>query len=219
MSTRTLLTLTAVPLAYFVISLIMLNREARFSKYQSQIMQVVLLWLGLSLLFVFVAPDLRPQTLIVFIPGLSFLLTHFFLLIRRNKFVVLNSWILFVLIVAVAYLARFEKIESIDYRGLLLQKETGQVKGKRIVVFDDIPELYMQNVLATPYLNWNLSAGILQHPEYYENVVHVYHSFKNDPPDVVFDRKNVLKGFFDRMPDVKAEYVRDGDRYVRRVSN
>ena len=218
-STRTLLTLTAIPLAYFAISIVMLNREARFSKYQSQIMQVVLLWLALSLLFVIITPDLRPQTLIVFIPGLSFLLTHFFLLIRRNKFVVLNSWILFVGIVAVAYLARFGKIKSIDYRGMLVSEQTSTLKGKHVVVFGDIPGLDTQNVLATPYLNWDLSAGIMRHPEYYENVVHVYHSFKNDPPDVVFDREDVIKAFLERMPEVKANYIREGDRYVRKISN
>jgi hypothetical protein len=218
-STRTLLALTAIPLAYFVISIVMLNRDARFSKYQSQIMQVVLLWLGLSLLFVLIAPALRPQTLIVFIPGLSFLLTHLFLLIRRNKFIVLNSWILFAGIVIVAYLARFGKIESIDYRGLLVKEQKSNVAGKRVVVFDDIPELYLQNVLATPYLNWDLSAAIIRHPEYYENVIHVYHSFKNDPPDVVFDREDVFKGFLDRMPDIKANYIRQGDRYLRKISN
>jgi hypothetical protein len=217
--TQTLLTLTAIPLAYFIISITMLNREARFSKYQSQILQVILLWLVFSIVFVVFAPDLRPQTLVVFIPGLSFLLTHFFLLIRRNKFVVLNSWILFVGIVGVAYLAKFEKIKSVDYSGLLVQKPAAQVTGKRIVVFGDIPGLYTQNVLATPYLNWKLSAEILRHPEYYENVVQVYHSFRNDPPDLVFDRENVLRKFLDRMPDIKANYVRDGDRYVRKVNN
>jgi hypothetical protein len=119
----------------------------------------------------------------------------------------------------VAYLARFGKIESIDYRGLLVKEQKSNVAGKRVVVFDDIPELYLQNVLATPYLNWDLSAAIIRHPEYYENVIHVYHSFKNDPPDVVFDREDVFKGFLDRMPDIKANYIRQGDRYLRKISN
>lgn len=218
-STRTLLILAAIPLAYFVISIIMLNREARFSKYQSQILQAVLLWLVFSLLFVVFTPGLRPQTLIVFIPGLSVLLTHFFLLIRRKKFVTMNSWVLFLGIIAVAYLARFGKLESVDYSGLIVQTPPDEVKGKRISVLEDGIELYSQNVLATPYLNWTLSQKILRHPEYYENVTHVYHSFKNDPPDIVFDKENLLQEFFDRMPDIKSMYVRSGDRYIRKVSN
>jgi hypothetical protein len=217
-TTRTLLTLGAIPIAYFLIAIVMLNREARFSKYQSQILQSILLWLVFALLFVILTPGLRPQSMIVFIPGLSVLLTHFFLLIRRKKFVTLNSWVLFLGIIAVAYLSRFGQIESIDYSGLIAPA-SGEVKGKRIAVLGDAIGMYRENTLATPYLNWNLSQKILRHPEYYDNVTHVYHSFRNDPPDIVFDKENLLKGFFDRMPDIKAMYVRLGDCYLRKVSN
>lgn len=217
-STRALVTLSAVPLAYFVISLVMLNREARFSKYQSQIMQAVLLWLGFSFLFVLLTPGLRPQSLIVFIPGLSFLFTHFFLLIRRRKFVTLNSWILFLGIIGVAYLSRFGKIKSVDYSKMRVNTQA-EIQGKRILVLEDSIDLYAGNFLATPYLNWKLSQDTFRHPEYYDNVTRVYHAFRNDPPDIVFDRENLLGNFFDRMPDIKVLYQRVGNRYVRKISN
>ena len=217
-TTKTLLTLGALPLAYFAISLIMLNREARFSKYQSQILQAVLLWLLFSFLFVLYAKDLRPQTLIVFIPGLSVLLTHFFLLIRRKKFIRLNSWILLVGIVTIAYMARFQKIDSVDYSRLLVSNEATEVKDKRILVLDDTIDLYKDNSLATPFVNWNLSEEIFRNPDYYENVTRVYHSFKTDPPDIVYDKENLLGKFFFRMPDIRSNYVRQGDRYLK-VSN
>lgn len=217
-TTKTLLTLGALPSAYFAISLIMLNREARFSKYQSQILQAVLLWLLFSFLFVLYAKDLRPQTLIVFIPGLSVLLTHFFLLIRRKKFIHLNSWILLVGIVTIAYMARFQKIDSVDYSRLLVSNEATEVKDKRILVLDDTIDLYKDNSLATPFVNWNLSEEIFRNPDYYENVTRVYHSFKTDPPDIVYDKENLLGKFFFRMPDIRSNYVRQGDRYLK-VSN
>ncbi len=218
-SSSALLTLGAIPLVYFAISLVMLNREARFSKYQSQILQTMLLWLVFSLLFVLVSTDLRPQSLVVFIPGLSFLLTHFFLLIRRKKFVALNSWILFVGIIGVAYLSKSGKISSVDYKNLLVRTEAKGVKGKRILILDDKLDLYDRNSLATPYLNWQLSQQVLRHPEYYENVTHVFQAFKNDPPDIVFDKEDLLDGFFRRMPEIGYEYVREGDQYLRKVSN
>lgn len=216
---RALLTLGAVPLFYFAVSMVMLNREARFSKYQSQILQTILLWLAFSLLFVFLSDGLRPQLLIVFIPGLSFLFTHFFLLIRRKKFVALNSWILFLGIVGMAYLARFGKIGAVSYSRLLVNNPVADVKGRRVLVLDDDLDIYRLNSLATPYLNWGLSQEVLRHPEYYENVTHVFHAFKTDPPEIVFDKENLLDGFFSRMPGIGAQYVRQGDRYVRKVSN
>jgi hypothetical protein len=216
---KTLLTLSTIPLVYFVVSIIILNREARFSKYQSQILQTVLLWLVFSMIFIFYTKDLRPQSLIVFIPGLSFLFTHFFLLIRRKKFIQMNSWILFVGIISIAYLARFEKIESIDYRNLWVRNEAGEIRGKRILVLDNTLDLYHHNFLATPFLNWNLSQDLFRNPDYYENVTQIYHSFKTDPPDLVIDKENLLENFFNRMPEIKSEYLRQGDNYIRRVNN
>lgn len=215
---RTLLALSAIPLAYFVISLIMLNREARFSKYQTQIVQVVFLWLGFSFLFVLYSKDLRPQTLIVFIPGLALLLTHFFLLIRRKRFITFNSWVLFGGIIAVAYLGRFDQIRSIDYSRLRVNEESGDIRGKRILILNDRLDPYYSNHLATPFLNWHLTEDILRNPDYYENVTQVYHSFKNDPPELIIDSYDLMRNFFERMPGIKANYVRQGDRYVR-ISN
>ena len=215
---RTLLMLSAVPLLYFVISLVMLNREARFSKYQTQIVQVIFLWLGFSFLFVLYSKDLRPQTLIVFIPGLSLLLTHFFLLIRRKRFVTLNSWILFGGIVGVAYLGRFNQIASIDYSKLRVNEGAADVRGKRLLIMNDNVDLYYSNYLSTPFLNWQLSQEIFRNPDYYESVTQVYHSFKNDPPDIIIDTYDRMENFFERMPEIKANYVRQGDRYIR-ISN
>ena len=216
---KTLLTLSAIPLIYLIISIIILNREARFSKYQSQILQTVLLWLVFSVIFILYAKDLRPQSLIVFIPGLSFLFTHFFLLIRRKKFIQMNSWVLFVGIISVAYLGRFEKIEAIDYSKLWVKNEAGEIHGKRILVLDNTLDLYHRNFLATPFLNWNLSQEIFRNPDYYENVTQVYHSFKTDPPDLVIDKENLMENFFIRMPEIKSGYLRQGDNYIRRVNN
>lgn len=218
-STKTLLTLSALPILYFIVSMVMLNREARFSKYQSQILQAVLIWLGFSFLFVLYTKDLRPQSLIVFIPGLSFLFTHFFLLIRRKKFVQMNSWILFAGIIGIAYLGRFGKIDSIDYSRLWVKKDATDIRGKRILVLGQSIDIYYQNFLATPFLDWDLSRQIFRNPDYYEHVTKVYRAFKNDPPQIIIDREDLMKDFFERMPGIKAGYERQGDRYIRIISN
>lgn len=215
-SAKTLFLLASIPLFYFIISLVMLNRDARFSKYQSQILQAVLLWLVFSVFFVIYTKDLRPQSLIVFIPGMAFLLTHFFLLIRRKKFIHLNAWILFAGIVTVAYLARFEKIKSIDYSALLVDEVEQPMRGKRVLVLDGSLDLYRDNFLATPFVNWQLSQDIFRNPDFYENVTQVYRAFKADPPELVIDRENLLGDFFNRMPEIKASYERQGDGYVRK---
>ena len=137
-------------------------------------------------------------------------------MIRRKKFIHLNAWILFAGIVTVAYLARFEKIKSIDYSALLVDEVEQPMRGKRVLVLDDSLDLYRDNFLATPFVNWQLSQDIFRNPDFYENVTQVYRAFKADPPELVIDRENLLGDFFNRMPEVKASYERQGDGYVRK---
>jgi hypothetical protein len=207
--------LSIIPVLYFVVSVVMLNREARFSKYQSQLLQVMFLWIGFSFLYILYCKDLRPQNLMVFIPALTFLFTHFFLFIRRKKFVEMNSWVLFLGIITVSYLSRYDNIGYVNYSKLFLQPVQDEIRNKRIVVLGSQVALYQQNRLATPYLSWELSENIFRSPEYYESVTQVYHHFKNDPPDVIVDSENLMKPFLDRMPEIRKQYERRGAYYLR----
>jgi hypothetical protein len=216
-SVKSLITLSILPLVYVAVSLVMLNREARFSKYQSQLLQSMFIWIAFSLIYILYAKDLRPQSLVVLIPGFTFLLTHFLLFIRRKKFAEINILILLIGIVSISYLARFNNLGGVDYNTLLIQEDklNKTITNKKILVLGPEINAYQNNKLATPYLNWNLSTEIFTHPEYYENITEVYHAFKNDPPALVIDHQNLLKPFFDRMPEIKKMYVRRGNMYIR----
>ncbi len=219
MSAKGMLVLGAMPLIFLVISTVMLQREARFSKYQSQVLQIMFLWIGFSLIFIFYAKNVRPQNMIVFAPALAFIFTHFFLFIRRRKFLELNSWLLFIGVVAVSYLARFGKLESVDYGSLLVKSHNASIHGKKIIVLGKAPGWYLNNQLGMAYLNWDLSQKIFDEPEYYENVVEVYHQLTTESPDVIVDEKNYMEAYFSRFPQLRSDYSREGSLYIRRTSN
>ena len=214
-NSKGLLVLGSVPIVYFVISVIMLNRESRFSKYQSQLLQIMFLWMGFSFAYLLVCKDLRPQNLITLVPALAFLFTHFFLFIRRKKFIEMNTWILFLGIITTSYLARYNKLDSVNYSRLFVKNERTDLRNKRILIFADDISPYQQSKLATPYLNWELSQHIFRNPDYYETVTEVYHYFEKDAPDVVLDKENVLLPFLDRIPELKRQYIRKGTDYWR----
>lgn len=208
-SIKSLLMLGAIPLFYLLVSVVILNREARFSKYQSQLLQAMFLWLISSFPLIAFSRDLRPQNLIVLIPGFSFFITHFLLLIRRRRFAEINLWALLVSVVVVAYLGRYEKLGSVDYRSLIIKTQSGSAD-KKILVLNDNISAYASNKLGTGFFDWSLSRNVFENPDVYDHVLMVHKSFTEDPPDEVIDPDNLMAAFFSRIPELKARYVNTG---------
>ncbi|MEQ8425369.1 MAG: DUF6427 family protein, partial [Cyclobacteriaceae bacterium] len=158
-SIRGLLVLGAVPLTYFVFSIFMMNREARFTKYQSQLMQVMFLWLLFSLLQILVARQVSPASLITFIPPLAYFISHYLLLIRRKWIAELMLWIFLGGLVSGNLLSRAGKINSVSYSGLFPVKSSysDRIVGKKVMLLGSGFEIYENNTLGGFFLNWNIS--------------------------------------------------------------
>ena len=214
-STMSLWVLGALPLFFLVISFVMMNRDARLSKYQTQLVQSMFFWIIFSVVQILYSKDLRPQNLITLIPSLSFFITHFLLLIRRKKFAEIYIWVLLVGSVTINYLARYHLLTYVSYSQLFVPGQESANSGKRILVLDDDWSIYKHNRLASPFLNWNLTKDIFYHPEYYKNIITVYDGLKTDPPDLIRDKSDLLKPFLERIPELNKMYTRNGIYYTR----
>ncbi|HEX5169816.1 MAG TPA: hypothetical protein VFW11_11630 [Cyclobacteriaceae bacterium] len=215
---KALLLLGIVPMGFFLISLFVLSREGRLTKYQSQVLQSMFFWLVFSLVFLFFTKDLRPQSLIVVIPSLSFFLTHFYLSLQRRLIAELTLWIFLLGIGLMSYLSWRGSIRGVDYDELTVrQNSNNTIVNQRLLVLADDPSYYKDNILATPFMNWGLSKSVFENPDYYENIVWVYESFRDDPPTYIIDPNGYMKPFFDRIPALKGKYHTLGEgNYLRK---
>lgn len=215
-SAKSLFVLAAVPLVYFVFSVFMMNREARFTKYQSQLMQVMFLWLLFSLIQVFVARQVSPASLILFAPPLAYFISHYLLLIRRKWRAELMLWIFLTGIVSVSLISRAGKIGSVNYDKLFtVSVHSYWVEGKKVMVLEDDLSLYQNNKLGGYFLNWELSAPLFNDFDKYRHVEIVSQCFREDPPDVILDRKNLMSVVIQRIPAIGTRYKRDGIIYTK----
>jgi hypothetical protein len=208
--------LSAIPIIYFLLSLVMVNREARLTKYQSQLLQVMFLWLVVAIIEIVLAGKMTPARVITYAPPLAYFTSHYILLIRRKWLGEIMLWTFIVGIIATSYLARYNKISSIDYSGLFFKesKYINQVKGKKVLVLDAEWGLYRENKLATYFYDWSLSKDCFENPDYLENVVLVDQSFTHDAPEVIVDTKNLMEKVMLRNPRLKSKYIRNGDLYI-----
>jgi hypothetical protein len=212
---KSILVLVALPTGYFVFSLFMLNREARFTKYQSQLFQVMFLWLVLCFIQVLVTRQFSPHSIIIFIPSLAYFISHYLLLIRRKWIAETMLLIFFVGIIGINLLARYGRINSINYEGLMPKTTVykSKVDHQGVMVLTEDLGIYSKNKLGGFFLNWNLSRRYFEQPDYYENVILVAEAFKTDPPDVIVDPGDLMKVFFDRIPNLESNYLREGNVY------
>ena len=212
-----IIALCALPFGYFVFSLFMLNREARFTKYQSQLFQVMFQWMLFCLVQVLVTREFTPHSLIIFIPSLAYFISHYLLLIRRKWIANTMLWIFLIGILAVNLLSRYNKLNRINYATLFPGESpySRAIKNQRVMVLTDDKGVYQQNRLAGYFLDWDLSRKVFEEPDYYENVMLVHHVFKSDPPEVIIDPSGLMNRFFDRIPEWKAGYRRDSVFYRR----
>jgi Family of unknown function (DUF6427) len=212
---KSILILGSVPIAYFFFSLFMLNREAHFTKYQSQLLQVMFLWLIIALVEVVITRERTPHSFYTFIPPLAYFISHYLLLIRRKRIAEIMLWVLIIGLVTMGWAARTGRIKAIDYRTLfpLESPYESAIKEKRILVLDDGLSIYTQNKMASYFLNWNLSKKVFEHPEYFENITLIGQSFQIDAPDVIIDKNDLMKNVFERIPKLKLQYKREGKLY------
>ncbi len=220
LSVSSLLWLTAVPVIYLLFSMVMLNREAHFTKYQSQLLQVMLLWLVIAFVHLVITRERTPHSFYFFLPPLTYFINHYLLLIRRKRLAEVMLLLLLTSVISISLMSKSGKWKAISYDRLFaIESATDPgLKGKRILLLEKNEGYYLGNNLAAAFLNWELSKSIFENPDLFENINQVDRSFQQDAPEVIIDKGNLMNPFFERLPAWKAKYKKEGTRYYK-ISN
>lgn len=213
--------LLAVPGIFLLMALFVLGRDARFTKYQGQLLQTMFLWLATSVAVGFVTFNIRPQSFICAVAPVCYFVTHHFLLIRRKRIAEMLTLLLVFGLVGVLYLTRYGLLFKRAYDGVFVSgaHPLPQYEDKKLLILaPDRDGLAMKNP-GSLFLDWKLTEDLLSNPGYYDNLNKVYSTLKKDPPDVIVDKKNLLAPFLKQIADPSLNYVKQGDTYQRKASN
>lgn len=209
--------LAAIPILYLVFGLITLNREARLTKYQSQLLQIMFFWLIIAVIEIAVAGNMAPHRVITLAPPLTYFTSHLLLLIRRKWISESLLWIFLVGIVATAYLGRYDKVPGIDYNNLFSVKSPyhEKIKGRNVMIIGPDWDIYTNNFPATSFLDWNLSQPVFEQIDNYENILFLDRAFNENPPDVIIDPLHKMPAVMKRIPRLQREYQSFEDMLYR----
>jgi hypothetical protein len=125
-------------------------------------------------------------------------------------------WIFMAGLVSVNSLSARNMIYGFDPTKIYVQATNAtNFSGKKILVLEDNLSPYLENKTSAYFLDWKLSQTIFNEPDVYQHVLLVSEAFDADPPDVILDRKNSLKGILAYLPKIREKYRREGDYYIR----
>lgn len=216
------LVLLAIPVFFLVLSFLRLLRRTRFTNYQISLAQIMFLIFILTFFVFFFFTDNRsPHTLIIFVPTVSFFISHFFQLMKRSflaEFSFFSFWFPVVFLNLGAYYNYFNMEELVDKENLLTQSTPWDdiVEGKEVLLIDNNISVYKNSKLATPFFSFELASEVFRTPDTYGNIALVYKHLKYDPPEVIIDPHQLLPEFLERMPDIRDSYSRSNEIYLIR---
>ena len=214
MASSGLLLLSAVPLTYMLFALVMALRNARMTKYQSQIFQIMVFWLIFGLIEVWIARQRTAQSLIVCAAPLAYLINFYLIRIRRQRIANLMLLLFAAAVITIGSWSNSGKISLIDYSKNYPENTRPEWSNKKILVLTDAPFYFTQNTAGGFFPEWDLCADLFRQPGYYENVEVLNRAFLKNPPELIIDPENLMAGVFHYLPDLEIQYRRNGENYL-----
>ncbi len=208
----TLLAALTIPLGVGVLGFFSLfNAPGRYVNFQQRCQQIMLLWFLTAVLTIPLMPLLAPMQFVCFLPPMAFFAVLYLQNIRRSWLAELAFWGIALGVVLVFYQSALSLLPGVEI-GRLTRLEvkpsllSDQIRNRRVLVFGNDLSAYQYNRLATPYLNWELARYDLDQLDNYDAVIHVYDSFRQNPPDYLIDSEHIAAKLFRRAPALGAQY-------------
>ncbi len=168
--------------------------------------QLILVWLLFSLFEFMLIKRQATYQLLIFIPGLSFLITQFFLNTGRTLVGKLAFFILLFGLPAAGwwYWQRQADIQSPYF---VNRNAGGKFNtGEKIMVMAEDSSPYLQNPLGGPFLNFNLTKAYLASEKTLEQKAKIYQNLNSQKPQVVIDPEGIFKNLLQELPALKNLY-------------
>ncbi|SDA37356.1 hypothetical protein SAMN03080617_00051 [Algoriphagus alkaliphilus] len=169
--------------------------------------QMIIIWMVFSLAEFFLIKRQATYQLLIFIPGLTFLITQFFLntsksLIGKLAFLIL----LFGLPIAGWWFWQQELKSESTY--FVRSKADYQINpGEKIMVMSKDSSPYLENPLGGPFLNYNLTKAFLESEKTLEQKAKIFQNLTSQKPQVVIDPSGMFKNLLNELPALKSLYT------------
>lgn len=214
----------ALPVALAIWGFFRVIGERGFVNFQASCQRIMFIWILSSSVSLLIAPQFAVYQLITMIPAVAFFVSHAYLLYQRKWLMELTFAITAVVVISLSYgnglISQWIKLEKPNQQ-LFIEKPSWEVKGEPIWVLGNNPSYYLNNRLATPFLNWKLTEQYLGSLDNYNVVTNIYQYIEDNPPTFIIDEAGKVPELFRKVPLLKEKYENTANNsfiYKRKVS-
>lgn len=205
----------SLPLLILLVALIRVISESAFVNYQVACQRIMLLWLIIAVLCGLNGSRFNTAQFIFLVPVFSFFIAHQFLLIKK-RIATLYAYVIFIILFVLGVSGMYfqkSKYWPVDYQELWVDSSlSGLYEGKKIVVLGEHNDYYLNNSLATPYLDWSLSSKAhFSKMDRYSVIQAIHDAFIEDAPEVIIDEQGTMEAVFDHIPELNKKYIKVAD--------
>lgn len=169
--------------------------------------QMIILWMIFSLAEFFLIKRQASYQLLIFIPGLTFLITQFFLNIGRGIIGKLAFWILLFGLPIGGWWILQAQLNSKSSYFVGPQTAYKSDSNQKIMVLSNDFSPYLANSLGGPFLNFNLTKAYLASEKTLEQKAKIFQNLTRQKPEVVIDPERIFENLLEELPALKNLYT------------
>lgn len=166
--------------------------------------QLIILWLVFATVeFLFIKKQAAFQ-LIIFIPGFTYLITQFFLHVRRGIIPKLGFYILIFGLPAFAWWYWQNNVDNPEY--FVSEQVNPSIQGKNIMILGPDISDYQNAKLGGPFLNYQLSKVYLDQERDLPEKARLYQMLQTQQPEIIIDQEGQFQSILNDFPELSRHY-------------
>ncbi|WP_217647277.1 hypothetical protein [Algoriphagus aquimarinus] len=169
--------------------------------------QLVIIWLLFSAAEFFIIKKQAAYQLVILIPGLTYLITQFFLNIRKEFIAKIAFYLLVLGLPAASFWYWQQTIPGSEY---FVGKSKADYSGDILVMGDDLSP-YLNSKLGGPFLNYRLSKLYLDQDRGLREKARLFQMLQKQKPSLVLDPNGDFEKLLRQFPALDAQYSKTSD--------
>ncbi|MBN3584713.1 hypothetical protein JYB64_20145 [Algoriphagus aestuarii] len=167
--------------------------------------QLIILWLIFAAAEFFFIKKQAAFQLIIFIPGLTYMITQFFLYLKRGMVSNLSFYLLIFGLPIGAWWFWQTKVDNPRY--FVTEKLDPTLEGKEIMILGPDISGYQNAKLGGPFLNYALSKVYLNQDRDLPEKARLYQMLQNQEPQLIIDQEGQFEAILNDFPELSRHYA------------